>query len=53
MTRGDDWQTPDSILDRVRRIDRIALDPASVISNPTGADAVITEEDDPCGLFAD
>jgi len=53
MTSGNHWQSPDPILNRVRRVDVVALDPCTVAANPTGADAIITAEDDPCGLFAD
>lgn len=34
---SDDWQTPVEILDRVRRIAPIALDPCSAPDNPTRA----------------
>lgn len=33
-----DWQTPDDVLDVVRRVGHIALDPCTVASNPTGAE---------------
>jgi len=50
---GNNWQTPDPILDRVKRVGPIGLDPASNSTNPTGARIFITAEDDPCGLFSD
>jgi len=49
---GNDWQTPDPILDRVRRVGVIALDPSTTRSNPCGARETVTPEDDPCGLSA-
>lgn len=30
-----DWQTPDAILDAVRKVAPIGLDPCTVASNPT------------------
>lgn len=33
-----DWQTPDEVLDVVRQVGPIALDPCTVASNPTGAE---------------
>jgi phage N-6-adenine-methyltransferase len=41
-----DWQTPDNVLDVIRQVDDIALDPCTVESNPTGADAFLTPEQD-------
>jgi hypothetical protein len=38
----DDWQTPQVVLDRVAKIDRIGLDPASCPGNPTGARVHLT-----------
>ena len=42
----DDWQTPECVLERVRRIDRIGLDPASCPGNPTGARVHLTPKQD-------
>lgn len=42
----DDWQTPDVVLERVRRLGPIGLDPASTIYNPTGAARTFTKEED-------
>lgn len=42
----NDWQTPGKILERVRRIDAIGLDPASCKGNPTGAKVFLTPERD-------
>ena len=53
MTSGNSWGTPEPILDPVRRVGPIGLDPASNSTNPTGARKYITAEDDPCGLFSD
>lgn len=38
-----DWQTPDCVLERVRRVGPIRLDPCTVASNPTGAQYVFWE----------
>lgn len=38
-----DWQTPDSVLELVRKVGVIALDPCTVPSNPTGALEIICE----------
>lgn len=43
--RGD-WQTPDCVLERVRRVAPIGLDPCTVESNPTGAWSTYTPEID-------
>lgn len=40
------WQTPDCVLDRVRRIGPIGLDPCTVEENPTNAHAIFTPYDD-------
>jgi len=40
-----DWQTPDAILDRVRRVRPIGLDPCTVSANPTGAGLIYTLAD--------
>jgi len=45
------YQTPDEVLERVRKVDEIGLDPATSIHNPTGARAYFTEADD--GLARD
>lgn len=50
---GNHWQTPGRILDRVRHVGEIALDPCTVDSNPCGAQEIITPESDPDGLLAD
>jgi hypothetical protein len=48
--RGD-WQTPEIVLDRVRRYWRkIDLDPATVRENPTKARYIRTPDCDPDGL---
>ena len=41
-----DWQTPEHVLDRVRAIGPIGLDPATTSDNPTGARLFLTPEDD-------
>lgn len=41
-----DWQTPAHVLDRVRKLDRIGLDPASSKGNPTRARVHLTPERD-------
>jgi hypothetical protein len=46
------WETPDHVLDRVRAIAPIALDPCTEPDNPTGAVRWITAEDEPDGLQA-
>jgi len=53
VTSGNGWQTPDSILERVRTVAPIALDPCTVTSNPTHAKRNITAECDPDGLLSD
>lgn len=42
----DDWQTPDCVLDRVRMIAPIGLDPCTAEDNPVGARWFYTPEDD-------
>lgn len=37
-----DWQTPDDVLDVVRQVGPIDLDPCTVDDNPTGASAYMT-----------
>ena len=37
-----DWQTPDDVLDVIRRVGPIALDPCTTPDNPTGAQCWIT-----------
>jgi len=46
-----DWQTPDAVLERVRRIAPIALDPCTTPENPVGAERWIAPPGD--GLTAD
>lgn len=36
-TSSDDWQTPPAVLERVRRVRPIGLDPCGSPDNPTGA----------------
>ena len=43
---GNDWQTPEEILTRVRRVAPIHLDPCTFSDNPTGARSFFTLEDD-------
>jgi hypothetical protein len=51
---GDETYTPDDpILDRVRLVDVIALDPATPAHNPTGARIFVTKDSQPEGLGAD
>lgn len=45
-----DWQTPDNLLDLVRQVGPIALDPCTVASNPTCASEFCTPEDDGLGF---
>lgn len=45
--------SPEYVLDRVRAVGEIALDPCTNDSNPTRARRFITATDEPCGLFAD
>jgi phage N-6-adenine-methyltransferase len=42
----DDWQTPPEVLDCVRRIAPIDLDPCTAPGNPTGASRFFTAQDD-------
>lgn len=42
-TGRDDWETPDVVLERVRRIGHIALDPCTSYANPVDADRCFTE----------
>jgi hypothetical protein len=41
-----DWQTPDSLLELVRKVGPIALDPCTVSDNPTQARAICTPAND-------
>lgn len=41
----DDWQTPDVVLEMVRRLGPIILDPATSPDNPTNAAHFLTEKD--------
>ena len=43
---SNDWQTPDTLLDRVRELDVIGLDPASCKGTPTKASVFLTPERD-------
>lgn len=44
---GDDtWRTPPEVLDRVRRLGPIGLDPCTAPDNPVGAPVFFTELDD-------
>lgn len=47
-----DWQTPDVVLERVRKVAPIALDPCTVQSNPVGAARWLTVESALDGLTA-
>ena len=42
----DTWQTPDTVLERVRRIAPIGLDPCTTDENPVGATFFYTPKDD-------
>jgi site-specific DNA-methyltransferase (adenine-specific) len=46
----DDWQTPAVVLDRVRRVAPIGLDPCTAPSNPVGATTWIYDGDGFDGL---
>lgn len=48
---SDCWTTPKSVLERVRQVAPIGLDPCTTIDNPTGAHAFFDAEDD--GLTRD
>lgn len=41
-----DWQTPDHVLNLVRKVGRIMLDPCTTYENPTAAQAFLTAEVD-------
>ncbi len=45
-----DWQTPGEILELVRQVGPIALDPCTSADNPTGARMFFTEEQDGLGF---
>ena len=46
-----DWQTPESVLDLVRRVAPIVLDPCTSLENPTGAMSFFAyPENSLCGL---
>lgn len=45
-----DWVTPQCVLERVRRVDDIALDPCTTLDNPCEASAVFTLERHDDGL---
>lgn len=48
---ADDWRTPCDVLESVRLVGPIALDPCTTVDNPVGARLWITTEDD--GLTMD
>lgn len=50
---GNFWLTPETILDRVRAVGEIALDPCTNSTNPTRAKWFITAESDPDGLLSE
>jgi len=50
---GNDWQSPETILKRVRAVGDIALDPCTNSTNPTRAPQFITAESDPDGLLSE
>jgi hypothetical protein len=50
---GNEWQTPEWLLDLVRQHDDIAHDPCTNDTNPAGARTFVTATDEPCGLFSD
>lgn len=45
-SKSQQWQTPEVVLDLVRQVGPIVLDPASCDSNPTNALAFYTPDDD-------
>ena len=45
-----DWITPECVLERVRRVDGIALDPCTTADNPCGADVFYAPERGEDGL---
>jgi site-specific DNA-methyltransferase (adenine-specific) len=50
-TARDDWQTPPKVLERVRMVGPIVLDPCTSEDNPVGASFALTERQD--GLAVD
>lgn len=46
----NDWRTPPEIIERVRQIEPIVLDPATTKDNPVGAVFIRTAQCDPDGL---
>lgn len=50
---GNLWETPELVLDRVRGVGEIALDPCTNSTNPTQAKRIITAESDPDGLLSE
>lgn len=49
-TSSDEWCTPESVLERVRQVGDIMLDPCTSKENPVGAESIFTIDDD--GLAA-
>lgn len=49
-TGRDDWQTPPEVLERVRALGRIVLDPCTSEENPVGAAIFYTKADDGLAL---
>lgn len=45
----DNWLTPESVLDRVREVGPIGLDPCTTLGNPTGAAEWHTDDGTPLG----
>lgn len=43
---SDSWQTPENVLDLVRSVEPIGLDPCTSPDNPVGADKFYTESED-------
>ena len=41
-----DWETPAELLDRVRRVGAIAMDPCTTAANPTNATLIVHPPDD-------
>jgi hypothetical protein len=53
VSGGNLWETPDWLLDLVRLVGAIGLDPCAPLTNPCNARRFLTEQDDPDGLLAD
>lgn len=45
-SKNMNWETPDELLDLIRQLDVIGLDPATTKANPTGAKLIYTPEED-------